>query len=91
MVFIYNFGHFLISIILGTNIKVAFSFGGIAMPDTYRMMRAGADIVVGTPSRINHLFFGIEMNEFHKVCLNFIFVPNLFLSFTILLKRLSNL
>jgi hypothetical protein len=31
------------------------------------MARMGADILVGTPSRVNHMFFGIEGNKIHGV------------------------
>lgn len=52
---------------LGTEVKVTFSYGSIDMDSTYGMMKLGADIIVGTPSRLSHLFFGIEKNTIHKV------------------------
>ncbi|KAI6183774.1 RNA helicase [Aphelenchoides bicaudatus] len=55
----------------GTDVKVAFSFGTIDMATTYRLARMGSDILVGTPSRIHHMFFGIEANEIHKECFDF--------------------
>lgn len=58
---------YLESLSLGTSVKCAFSFGRMDAASTYNIPKMGADIVVGTPSRLNHLFFGIEGNEIHKV------------------------
>ncbi|KAI6177507.1 ATP-dependent RNA helicase eIF4A [Aphelenchoides bicaudatus] len=55
----------------GTLVKGVVSFGGIDMKYSYELVRSGADIVVGTPGRLSHLFFGIDDNYHHPPCFDF--------------------